>query len=70
MAPDATPDGIAGRSIPKFARILSVVDVYDALTTARSYRPALSSCEALRVLATEGGSVLDPELVRKFIETL
>ena len=42
------PDGLEGRSIPLLARILQVVDVYDALTTTRSYRAALSQADALQ----------------------
>jgi putative two-component system response regulator len=43
------PDGLKGEQIPLTARILQIVDVYDALTTQRPYRAALSSKEALRV---------------------
>jgi putative two-component system response regulator len=53
--PDGTgyPDRLKGEDIPLLARILSVVDVYDALTTARSYKPALSSEHAIRELREE-----------------
>jgi putative nucleotidyltransferase with HDIG domain len=56
------PDGLAGDEIPLVARILCVADVYDALTTTRSYRPALSTQEALRIMDRESGTVLDPEI--------
>jgi putative two-component system response regulator len=53
--PDGTgyPDKLQGDAIPLLARILSVVDVYDALTTARPYKEALSSEEAVRVIREE-----------------
>jgi putative two-component system response regulator len=47
------PDGLAGESIPITARITSVADVFDALTTARVYRGALPRDEALDILAVE-----------------
>jgi putative two-component system response regulator len=47
------PDQLKGDDIPLLARILSVVDVYDALTTERSYKPALSSAHAIRELREE-----------------
>lgn len=56
------PDGLSGTDIPLSARILCVADVYDALTTARSYRPALSHDEAMRIMERDSGSAFDPEL--------
>ena len=47
------PDGLAGEEIPVTARVLQVVDVFDALTTDRPYRRALGTGEALRVLSDE-----------------
>jgi putative two-component system response regulator len=47
------PDGLAGDEIPVTARVLQVVDVYDALTTARSYKPALTSTEAIATMQEE-----------------
>jgi putative two-component system response regulator len=61
------PDGIMGGTIPLLVRVLSVADVYDALASARPYRPAKSHAECLVILdhsARSGG--LDPELVRHF----
>jgi len=62
------PDGLKGEAIPLGARIMSVVDVYDALRTARPYKPALSHDTAIAILLreTEGGS-WDPHIVRTFI---
>jgi putative two-component system response regulator len=53
--PDGTgyPDQLTGEDIPLLARILSVVDVYDALTTERPYKPALSPDQAVRELREE-----------------
>jgi putative two-component system response regulator len=47
------PDGLRGDEIPRSARILQIVDVYDALTTERPYRRALSREEALRTMHVE-----------------
>ncbi len=63
------PDGLCGEAIPLKARILQVADVYDALTTERPYRGALSSEEALRILFKEArNGWLDASLVCKFSE--
>ncbi len=62
------PDGLQGEAIPITARIVGIVDMYDALITDRPYRPRLSREEAFRILragATDG--TLDPELVASFI---
>ena len=55
------PDGLAGEAIPLSARILRIADVFDALTTARSYRRQLSPEEALEIMENDEGS-FDPEL--------
>jgi putative nucleotidyltransferase with HDIG domain len=60
------PDGLAGEEIPYTARILCVADVYDALTTARSYRPAMTRDEALQIMERDAGIGLDPELFARF----
>ena len=58
------PDGLSGPQLPLLVRIVSVVDVYDALTTVRSYRHALSSDDALRILREESvKGWWDPEVV-------
>ncbi|MBI4410483.1 MAG: tetratricopeptide repeat protein [Gemmatimonadetes bacterium] len=64
------PDGLAGEAIPLTARILCVADVYDALTSTRSYRPALPQSEALRIMERDAGRILDPELFRVFRQLL
>ncbi|MDO8447126.1 MAG: HD-GYP domain-containing protein [Deltaproteobacteria bacterium] len=60
------PDGLKGEDIPLAARILSIADTFDAMTTDRPYRKALSNEEALRELGKNQGSQFDPELVRVF----
>ncbi len=60
------PDGLAGEQIPLVARILSIADVYDALTTTRSYRPALSPVEALELMEPEAGHIFDPQIFTVF----
>jgi len=48
------PDGIQGEEIPLLARILQIADVYDALTTARPYKPAHTAEEAFQIMEDEG----------------
>jgi len=58
------PDHLRGEDIPVTARVLQVVDVYDALTTVRPYKRALSTTEALDVMAEEvGKGWWDPEIL-------
>jgi putative nucleotidyltransferase with HDIG domain len=60
------PDGLAGEEIPFAARILCVADVYDALTTARSYRDSLSHARAVEVMRGSPGQ-FDPTLLEAFL---
>lgn len=62
------PNGLKGVAIPLGARILSVVDCFDALTSDRPYRPALSTAEAIAILVQRRGTMYDPLVVDKFIE--
>jgi putative nucleotidyltransferase with HDIG domain len=61
------PDGLSGESIPLGARILAIVDCFDALTSDRPYRPAMSHSEALAVLRDRRGTMYDPNIVDHFI---
>lgn len=61
------PDGIKGSDIPLGARILSVVDCYDALTSDRPYRPAMSADDALDILSQRRGKMYDPLVVDAFV---
>lgn len=60
------PDGLRGTGIPLGARILSVADCFDALTSDRPYRPRLSDREALRILTERRGTMYDPLVVDTF----
>lgn len=60
------PDGLTAGEIPLFARLLSLADVFDALTTARSYRAALPVEEAVSVMMTDIGQ-FDPNLIDAFL---
>ena len=64
------PDGLAGEEIPLCARVVCVVDVYDALTSDRCYRRALTREQALEVMQQESGTTLDPDIFRVFRESL
>jgi putative nucleotidyltransferase with HDIG domain len=64
------PRGLAGEEIPKIARIVAVVDSYDAMTARDSYREARSSFEAIAELRRVAGTQLDAELVEIFIAML
>jgi len=57
------PYGMSGASIPIGARILAVVDCFDALTSERPYRRAISHEEAIQQLISESGSSFDPRVV-------
>ena len=61
------PDGLAGERIPIEARIISVADTFDAITSARPYRAATSHAKALKVIDDEAGRQLDPDAARAFI---
>jgi putative nucleotidyltransferase with HDIG domain len=61
------PSGISGTDIPLGARILSVVDCFDALTSDRPYRPRLSTEEAFRIIRNQRGTTYDPLIVDAFI---
>ncbi|MGN0046774.1 MAG: diguanylate cyclase domain-containing protein [Eggerthellaceae bacterium] len=64
------PDGLSRESIPLLARILSVVDTFDAMTNDRPYRPALSVAEAKEELARCANVQFDPIIVGEFLALL
>ena len=65
------PDGLKGEQIPLLARVLQVVDVYDALRTTRPYKPALSHDEARETMLREADAGLwDRRLVEAFYDML
>ncbi len=61
------PDGLSGTNIPLGARIMAVVDCYDALTSDRPYRPALSDEEALTIIEERKGTMYDPTVTEAFV---
>lgn len=63
------PYGLAGERIPLLARILAVADTYDAMTSTRPYRPAMSHEYAIEELKSNSGSQFDPQVVKAFLQT-
>lgn len=64
------PDGLKGDQIPLLSRILAVADTYDAMTSDRPYRRALSKQEAMSELTRCSGTTYDPAIVDMFLEIL
>lgn len=64
------PHGVFGENIPLFARVICVVDSYDAMTNNRSYRPSLSEEKAVKELLDFSGRQFDSQLVKPFLEIL
>ncbi|HRV24246.1 MAG TPA: HD-GYP domain-containing protein, partial [Sphaerochaeta sp.] len=62
------PRGIKGEAIPLQARIISIADAYDAMTSSRTYKQQISSQEAARELKVCSGTQFDTDLARHFIE--
>ncbi len=62
------PEGLRKGEIPIIARIIAVADAYDAMTSARPYRKALSKEDAIRELKANAGTQFDPAIVRIFIK--
>ena len=61
------PNGVVGTDIPMFARIVAIVDTFDAVTTDRPYKKAWSFDRAMTLMREESGSHLDPDLVDLFV---
>jgi len=64
------PAGLSGDAIPQAAQIVSIVDVYDALTHYRIYRRALPEAEALAVMRDQQGAQFDSGLLTTFFTIL
>jgi putative nucleotidyltransferase with HDIG domain len=62
------PDGLSGEQIPIGARILQVVDCFDALTSDRPYRPRMETIDALKILKDRRGVMYDARIVDAFVE--
>jgi HD-GYP domain-containing protein (c-di-GMP phosphodiesterase class II) len=64
------PYGLRGDDIPLFARIVHVADAFDAMTSARAYRPALLPVEAITELRRGAGTDFDPASVEALVTAL
>ncbi|MDR2701357.1 MAG: HD-GYP domain-containing protein [Spirochaetaceae bacterium] len=64
------PEGVKGTAIPLHARIIAIADTFDAMTSSRSYRKALSFRTALSELERNKGIQFDPDIAEIFIEIL
>jgi putative nucleotidyltransferase with HDIG domain len=64
------PDGLYGEQIPLVARIVSMADVYDGMSSSRPYRPALSPEEVRGEFRRGAGAQFDPSLVKEFLRVL
>ena len=64
------PDGLKDEQIPRLSRILSVADTYDAMTSDRPYREAMSGSDAVKELKRCSGSHFDPAVVDVFLLVL
>ena len=62
------PDGLAGEAIPVEARIVAVCDAFNAMTTDRSYRPAMPLEKAVKELLTNAGTQFDPTVAETVVE--
>jgi diguanylate cyclase (GGDEF)-like protein/putative nucleotidyltransferase with HDIG domain len=60
------PSGLSGEQIPIGARLLSIVDCFDAFTSERPYRAALSPAAAIRMIQRDAGKAFDPAIVAEF----
>src|SRR5204862_1135293 len=61
------PDGLKGEEIPLGARILSVVDCFDALTSDRPYRGRMTQRQAIDIILARRGTQYDPQVVDAFV---
>jgi response regulator RpfG family c-di-GMP phosphodiesterase len=60
------PHGLKGRDIPLAGRLMAIADVYDALVSARVYKPAMSHADAVAIILAERGRHFDPDLIDVF----
>jgi len=64
------PDGLDGDRIPLYAAIISIADTYDAMTSTRPYRKALSKAEAFKEMEKGAGKQFHPDLVKVFLRAM
>ena len=62
------PRGLRGTDIPLPARIVTIADVWDGITSHRPYRPAMALGEARRIMVAARGKIFDPDLFDIFME--
>ncbi len=62
------PRGISGDEIPLSARIIALVDAYDAITSQRCYKKPLTHADAVRLICKDAGTHFDPRIVEAFLE--
>ena len=64
---DGYPDGLTGEAIPLNARIFAIIDVFDALTSHRPYKEAMSIEKSMAIITESSGSHFDPQIVGVFL---
>lgn len=64
------PDGLKGNEIPLAARLFAVIDVFDALTSTRPYRPAWERAAAMQYIREQAGKLFDPDVTDVFLQML
>lgn len=64
------PFGLVGENIPLFGRILSLADVYDALSSTRSYRPAWNPNQIIDYITSRSGFQFDPQILPSFLQSV
>jgi HD-GYP domain-containing protein (c-di-GMP phosphodiesterase class II) len=64
------PDRLKGHAIPIGSRIILACDAYEAMTTPRPYRPAMTRAQAVAQLAAGSGVIFDPEVVEALLDLL
>ncbi len=64
------PDGLSGENIPLLARIITIADCFDAMTSSRAYRDAMSVEEALEIIRNGSGTQFDPRFVPPFLDMI
>lgn len=64
------PQGLKGKEIPFLARMMAVVDAFDAMTSDRTYRPAMSKDQAIAELIANKKTQFDPDIVDAYIKIL
>ena len=64
------PQGLIGEQIPLLSRILAVVDSFDAMTSDRSYRSAMTKESAIEEISKNAGTQFDPDIAQLFLDVM